>query len=61
MPDEDGEACGETYDHDEEIQYDGPDGLQWSCRRCGAEGWESSESADTWNEQRKDAARTTER
>lgn len=38
--DTDGEVCGETYDHDEVIDYDGPDGVQWSCRRCGAEGWE---------------------
>ena len=22
------------------ITYDGPDGLQWQCRRCGAEGFE---------------------
>lgn len=20
--------------------YDGPDGVQWECTRCGAEGWE---------------------
>ncbi|MFD3999798.1 hypothetical protein [Streptomyces rubiginosohelvolus] len=35
----DEEVCGETYDHDEDIQYDGPDGVQWHCRRCDAEGW----------------------
>lgn len=41
------EVCGETYDHDEEIDYDGPDGRQWSCRRCGAEGWESRDPDTT--------------
>jgi hypothetical protein len=39
-PDDDAEVCGETFDHDETITYDGPDGLQWQCRRCGAEGFE---------------------
>ncbi|MDK0525023.1 hypothetical protein [Streptomyces sp. ML-6] len=43
-PTEDEEVCGETYDHDEETEYDGPDGIQWSCRRCGAEGWEPRET-----------------
>jgi hypothetical protein len=41
--DENEEICGETYDHDEVIDYEGPDGRQWSCRRCGAEGWEEPE------------------
>lgn len=41
------EICGEAYDHDEEIDYDGPDGLQWSCRRCGAEGWEARTTEQT--------------
>ncbi|MFG3127365.1 hypothetical protein ACGFZU_06645 [Streptomyces tendae] len=45
QPTDDEEICGETYDHDEEIDYDGPEGVQWSCRRCGAEGWESRTSA----------------
>lgn len=35
---EDEEVCGETYDHDEMITYNGPDGIQWECRNCGAEG-----------------------
>ena len=34
--------CGESIDHDEEITYDGPDGVQWRCRRCDAEGFEES-------------------
>ena len=37
------DVCGETFDHDEETTYDGPDGRQWLCRRCGAEGWEDVE------------------
>lgn len=40
MPDDDEEVCGYTYDHDEEITYEGEDGVQWHCRRCDAEGWE---------------------
>lgn len=39
-PNEDDEVCGETYDHDTRTTYDGPDGIQWECLRCGAEGWE---------------------
>jgi hypothetical protein len=37
------EGCGEEFDHDEVIDYDGTEGTQWSCRRCGAEGWEKKE------------------
>lgn len=33
------QECGYVFDHDEEITYDGPDGVQWYCRRCGAEGF----------------------
>lgn len=36
---EDEQECGFAYDHDEEVTYDGPDGIQWYCRRCGGEGW----------------------
>lgn len=36
-------VCGETYDHDEITTYEGPDGRQWRCRRCDAEGWEDPE------------------
>ncbi len=42
-PPDDDEICGETFDHDEVITYDGPDGLQWECRRCGAEVFEEKE------------------
>lgn len=42
-PDENEEVCGETFDHDTVTTYDGPDGVQWECRRCGAEGWEDQE------------------
>lgn len=34
------ETCGFSYDHVTEITYEGEDGLQWTCRVCGAEGWE---------------------
>lgn len=34
------EVCGESYDHDVETTYEGPDGWQGECRRCGAELWE---------------------
>lgn len=38
--DEEEDECGYVFDHDEVIDYEGPDGTQWHCRRCGAEGWE---------------------
>ncbi|AHJ88366.1 hypothetical protein CG91_gp066 [Mycobacterium phage 39HC] len=41
--------CGEAFDHDEEVTYDEPDGLQWVCRRCGAEGWDSRDPTDSGN------------
>lgn len=41
--DGDEQECGYVYDHDTETVYDGPDGHQWICRRCGAEGWEDPE------------------
>lgn len=40
-PDED--VCGYTFDHDTETTYEGDDGIQWICRRCGAEGWEDAD------------------
>lgn len=40
VEDDDEDVCGLTYDHEERITYDGPDGLGWECLRCGAEGWE---------------------
>lgn len=45
--DDEEEVCGETYDHDAVTDYDGPDGQQWSCRRCGAEGWSPAEQQPT--------------
>lgn len=36
------DICGESIDHDEEITHEGPDGVQWRCRRCDAEGWEDA-------------------
>lgn len=39
-PPDDDPVYGETFDHDETITYDGPDGIQWKCRRFGAEGFE---------------------
>lgn len=41
--DEDEDICGEAFDHDMQIVYEGEDGRQWVCRRCGAEGWEEPE------------------
>jgi hypothetical protein len=41
---EDKDVCGETFDHDEVITYKSPDGVQWECRRCGAEGFEEAET-----------------
>lgn len=41
---EDEEVCGWSYYHDTEIVYDEPDGTQWVCRRCGAEGWEEPDA-----------------
>lgn len=45
----DEDVCGETYDHDTETVYDGPDGYQWTCRRCGAEGWEDADDDEPDN------------
>lgn len=43
MEDE-GEICGESYDHDIVIDYEGPDGIQWHCIRgeCGVEVWDEN-------------------
>lgn len=47
MGDQDYEmVCGVSFDHDERVIYDGPDGLQWECRRCGAEGFQERTPAD---------------
>lgn len=34
------QECGYVYDHDAETTYEDADVIQWTCRRCGAEGWE---------------------
>jgi hypothetical protein len=41
----DDDICGETIDHDEEVTYEGPDGIGWHCRRCDAEGFDEAERA----------------
>jgi hypothetical protein len=41
--DEPDSGCGVSYDHREEITYEGADGVGWICRECGAEGWEPAE------------------
>lgn len=41
--DENGEVCGESYDHDLDTIYEGPDGRQFVCKNCGAEIWEDPE------------------
>lgn len=37
------QECGAVYEHDTVETYNGPDGVQWMCRRCGAEGYEETE------------------
>lgn len=43
-PEDPFDVCGETYDHDTYVTFEDEYGLQWMCRRCGAEGWEEDES-----------------
>ena len=40
--DEDSLICGDSYDHEVVVDYEGPDGVQWHCARpeCGVEGWD---------------------
>lgn len=38
--DDNDDVCGEAYDHDTFVTYEDVDGIQWMCRKCGAEGWE---------------------
>ncbi|MGA3562608.1 hypothetical protein [Melissospora conviva] len=41
----DEDVCDDGYpEHQEEVTYQGADGVGWACRRCGAEGWEPSEA-----------------
>jgi hypothetical protein len=35
-------VCGESYDHDLETTYEGPDGWLGVCRTCGAELWDDT-------------------
>ncbi len=42
-PDSPTYECGWSYDHDAVVTYEGEDGVQWVCRRCGGEGWEPAE------------------
>lgn len=43
-PEEDEQICiGDYPEHDAVDTYSGEDGVQWECRRCGAEGWEPAE------------------
>lgn len=45
--DEDDEVCADGYpEHDAFDTYNGPDGVAWGCRRCGAEGWEPTEPTE---------------
>lgn len=32
-------VCGESFDHDEVLDFEDDDLIQWHCRRCGAEGY----------------------
>jgi hypothetical protein len=43
---DDEDICGFTFDHDEEVDYEGPEWTQWHCRRCGAEGWTEPEGEE---------------
>lgn len=47
-PDEpDDEICSDGYpEHKETITYEGPDGVAWTCDRCGAEGWDPTEDEE---------------
>lgn len=36
-------GCGWEWDHTTRTTYEGPDGTQWECTECGAEGWEPAE------------------
>ncbi len=42
------EDCIDGYpEHDEDVHYDEADGTAWTCRRCGAEGWEPAEDTES--------------
>ena len=40
MSADDEPVCGEIFDHDEQVTFEDDEVTQWTCRRCGAEGWE---------------------
>jgi hypothetical protein len=40
MSENDELVCGEGIDHDVNEVYEDDEVIQWTCRRCGAEGWE---------------------
>lgn len=39
IDDDDDDEC-ERLGHDDETVYEDEEVLQWTCRRCGAEGWD---------------------
>lgn len=40
----DEEVCADGYpEHDPDVHYNEADGVAWTCRRCGAEGWDPAE------------------
>ncbi len=45
---DDGEWCADGYPEHPFTRdtYSGPDGVQWECLRCGAEGWEPAGEGD---------------
>ncbi|GAA4924786.1 hypothetical protein [Nesterenkonia rhizosphaerae] len=45
--DEEEWACGMTFDHDQVITYEDETMRQWMCKRCGAEGWDEFDEAET--------------
>ena len=44
MTDEDDAVCSDGYpEHQEDVTYEGDDGVAWRCLRCDTEGWEPAE------------------
>jgi hypothetical protein len=37
-------GCGWEWDHTVRVLYEGPEGTQWECTECGAEGWDEPEA-----------------
>lgn len=43
-PADDGQVCINDYpEHNEQITYEGPDGVAWRCTRCDVDGWDPAE------------------